>query len=133
MFSVFVSFVASSSGCRITNCEHGSVCSVDDEEARDNACRSLCDRLVVCGEIGGDDHDTCMSSCVEDYDHAPASTSNACRCVARASCSEVADRRCSGAPIIGGTGSGSSTVTGAGTVTGTGAATGAGTVTGAGT
>ncbi len=122
MFVSVVSFALSSSGCHITTCEHGSVCGVDDERAREDACRSLCDRLVVCGNVAGGDHDACMSTCFDEYDRAPASTANGCACASRASCTEIAERQCPGAPPIGGGyGTGSGSVTVGATVTGSGA------------
>jgi hypothetical protein len=130
MFVSVVSFALSSSGCHITTCEHGSVCGVDDERAREDACRSLCDRLVVCGNVAGSDHDACMSTCFDDYDRAPSSTANGCACASRASCTEIAERQCPGAPPIGGGyGSGSTT---SGSTTGSGSVAVGATVTGSG-
>jgi hypothetical protein len=141
MFASIVSFVATSSGCRFTHCEHGAVCDDDDDrddkKGREDSCRALCDRLVVCGNVAGRDHEACMSQCSADFDRSPASTANGCRCVARASCSEIAARTCPGAPPIGGgytpgttTATGSTTVTGTGSATGSGSGTGSGSATG---
>jgi hypothetical protein len=133
MFASMLSFAIPACGCHITTCEHGSVCNeVDDEYAREDACRALCDRLVVCGNVPGGDHSACMSQCYDAYDHAPASTAGGCRCVSRASCSEISERQCPGAPPIGGgygTGTGS---TGTGSTTASGSGSGATTGTGSG-
>jgi hypothetical protein len=120
MFLSVFSFGISSTACHITTCEHGSVCNDDDAREREDSCHALCDRLVVCGNVSSGDYDSCMSSCFIDFEHAPSSTVKACSCVARASCTEIAERRCPGAPVVGGgytTSTGSSTVTAGATVT----------------
>ncbi len=95
MWTTAVLFASSSMGCRIHNCEHGAVCGDDDDdEARENSCHSLCDRLTVCGHLDGDSYDGCVSSCYRDYDRAPHLTSEYCSCMSRASCYEIADHRC---------------------------------------
>jgi hypothetical protein len=133
MFVSVLSFAISSSGCHITTCEHGSVCGLDDEQARDDSCRALCDRLVVCGNVAGSDHDSCMVTCYDEYDRAPAITASGCGCVSRASCSEISDRQCPGAPPIGGGyGSGSTSSTSTAATTGSGSVTVGATVTGTG-
>jgi hypothetical protein len=133
MFVSVVSFALPSNGCHITTCEHGSVCSgPDDVRDREDSCRLLCDRLVVCGNVATPDHDACMSSCYDEYDRDPSGTSVGCRCASRASCSEISDRHCPTAPPIGGGygttgstvtvgGTGSGSVTVGSTVTGSGA------------
>ncbi len=129
MFSTLC-FAAPSSGCHITTCEHGSVCGFEDERARQDACQSLCERLVVCGNVASSDHEACMSSCFDDYDREPASTAGACRCVARASCSEIAERHCPSAPPIGGGYTTGSTTSGGTTTSSTATSTGTTTSTG---
>jgi hypothetical protein len=88
-------------GCHFTHCEEGAVCG-SDERARENSCRAYCDRLVTCGNVAANDHDVCMVSCFDDYDLSPAETAGYCRCVARASCSEIDERHCPGAPPVSG-------------------------------
>jgi hypothetical protein len=114
--------LSASLGCQIKNCEHGSVCDFDDEQNRQDACEALCDRLTVCNQV--ENHDACMSSCFEKYDRSPRSTADACHCVERASCREIEENACPGAPVGGGGWSGGS---GTGGASGTGGSGGAAT------
>jgi hypothetical protein len=99
-----VIFTGTSMGCQIKNCEHGSVCDFDDDQNRQDSCEALCDRLSVCDRMPNGSHDECMSSCFDAYDRAPHKTADACLCVEKASCQEISEHRCPGAPIVGGEG-----------------------------
>lgn len=106
--------LAAGSGCEISHCERGAVCSdfnEDDEAAageRDPRalCTAYCDRLDVCGGPQAEDFDDCVDACEKRFERTPERTRELCECAEWSRCADVVEGRCTDpAPGSGGTSS----------------------------
>lgn len=94
--------LAAGSGCEISHCEQGAVCTDEDEDDRGDQhgidprvlCIAYCDRLDVCGAPQADDFDECVESCEERFDRSPERTLALCECAESSRCADVIEGRC---------------------------------------
>jgi len=98
---LFLSFMTAASGCYI---QHGGDAPWEDEVWEEEfqgagICAELCDHLLGCNLVEGEDLGACIDHCNAEHVSTPYLTEKGAACVIEAGCAPLDSYACEGAPL----------------------------------